>query len=153
MSSPGHHLQDLSELHEVNSLFRFQRMLLEEGYDPFIQVIQTLHPIRHSLRVIPANHAAPKKMLERVKQLDVSCMLHNSEFRKDLKSGSHLRVWIDANEETTLAIHEPNYPLRFQSSRMWLNVKSLRVLHDGAFPADCPLVRQILTAAGYSSEY
>ncbi len=80
-------------------------------------------------------------------------MLYNREFRQNLKASGHLRVRIDADEETTFAIHKSNNPLRFQPSRMWLNVKSLRVLHDGAFPADCPLVRQILTAVIVDSEY
>ena len=112
-----------------------------------VQVIQTSHPIRHSLRVICSNHAAPEEFLECVEQLDVSLVLYNCEFRKNLKSRSHLRVRIDSDEETTFAIHESYNPLRFQLLRMWLNVKSLRVLHFGAFPADCPLVRRILTAA------
>src|ERR1700681_4151708 len=111
-------------------------MLLKEGNDLLIQVIQTAHPIRHSLRVICSNHAAPKKGFECMEQLDISLVLHNCEFRKNLKSRSHLRVRIDSDEEPPFAIHESDNPLRFQPSRMWLNVKSLRVLHFGAFPAD-----------------
>ena len=128
-------------------------MLFEEGNDPFIQVIQTSHPVGHSLRMIRTNHAAPKKLLERVKQLDVPLMLHNCELRKDLESGSHFRVPVDADEETAFAVNESDDPLCFQLSGMLLNVKSLRVLHDGAFPADCPRVCQILTAATFGSEY
>ncbi len=122
-------------------------MLFEEGNDALIQVIQASHSIRHSLRVICSNHAAPEKCLECMKQLDISFVLYNCEFRKNLKSGSHLRVRIDSDEETAFAVNKSHHPLRFQPSRMWLNVKSLRVLHFGAFPADCPLVRRILTAA------
>ena len=36
---------------------------------------------------------------------------------------------IDADEETTFAIHESDHPLCLQPSRLRLNVKSLRVLH------------------------
>ena len=104
-------------------------MLLKEGKDLVIQVVQTSHSIRHPLRVIGTNHAAPKELLECMKQLDVSFVLHNCEFRKNLESRSHLRVPVDADEETTFAVHESDYPLRFQFPRMWLNVKSLRVLH------------------------
>src|ERR1700674_1462284 len=122
-------------------------MLFKEGNDAFIQMIQASHPICHSLCVIRSNHAAPKKCFECMEQLDIPFVLHNCEFRKNLKSRSHLRVRIDSDEETAFAIHESDDPLRFQPSRMWLNGKSLRVLHFGAFPADCPLVRRILTAA------
>ena len=104
-------------------------MLFKEGDNFFIQVIQTSHPIRQALPVVSPNHAAPKKLFECVEQLDVSLMLYNCELRKNLKPRSHLRVRIDAGEETTFAIHKSNHPLRFQPSRMWLNVKSLRVLH------------------------
>ncbi len=128
-------------------------MLFKEGKDLVIQVIQTSHSIRHPLRVIGTNHATPKELFECMKQLDVSLVLHNCEFRKNLESRSHFRMPINADEETTFAVHESDHPLRFQFSRMWLNVKSLRVLHDGAFPADCPRVCQILTAAIFDSEY
>ena len=105
-------------------------MLFEKRDDFFIQMVQASHPICHSFRVIPSNHAAPKKLLERMEQLNVSLVLYNCEFRKNLKPGSHLRMGIDADEKTTFAVNKPYHPLRFQPSRMWLNVKSLRVLHD-----------------------
>src|SRR5438270_4522191 len=122
-------------------------MLFKEGNDSFIQVIQASHPIRHSLSVIRSNHAAPKEFLECMEQLNVSLVLYNCEFRKNLKSGGHLRVRIDSDEETTFAVHESNHPLRFQISRVWLNVKSLRVLHilEPSLRI-VPLSDQILTA-------
>ena len=124
-------------------------MLIKEGNDLLVEVIQTSHAISHSLSVIPSNHAAPEELLECMKQLDVSLMLYNCEFRKNLKSRGHFRMWIDCDEETSFAVNESHHPLRLQPFRMWLNVKSLRVLHKlGAFPADCPLVRRILTAVG-----
>ena len=116
-------------------------MLLKEGNDLLIQVIQASDSICHSLRVICSNHAAPKKLLERVEQLDISLVLYNREFRKNLKPRSHLWLWIDSDEETAFAIHESYNPLRFQPSRMWLNVKSLRVLHGWSLPcglSPCP---------------
>ncbi len=48
-----------------------------------------------------------------MKQLDVSLVLYNCEFRKHLESRSHLWVWIDANKETAFAVNEANHPLRF----------------------------------------
>src|SRR5579864_4694606 len=122
-------------------------MLFKEGNDSLIQVIQTSHSICHSLPVICSNHATPKELLECMEQLDVSFVLYNCEFRKNLKSGSHLRVGIDSDEETTFAVHESNHPLCFQISRVWLNVKSLRVLHS-LEPSlrIVPLSDQILTA-------
>ena len=88
-------------------------MLIEERNDLFIQVIQTPNPICHSLRMIRSNHAAPKELFECMKQLDIALVLNNCELRKHLESRSHLRVRIDANEETTFAVNESNYPLRF----------------------------------------
>src|ERR1041384_3504951 len=92
-------------------------------------MIQTSNPICHSLRMIRSNHTAPKEVLECMKQLDISFVLHNCELRKDLETGSHLRVLVDSDEKTTFAINKSNNPLRFQFSQVWLNVKSLRVLH------------------------
>ena len=88
-------------------------MLFKEGKDLVIQVIQTSHSIRHSLRVICTNHAAPKELFECMKQLDVSLVLYNCEFRKNLESRSHFRVAVDADEETTFAVNKTNHPLRF----------------------------------------
>src|ERR1700720_69733 len=104
-------------------------MLFKEGNDSFVQMVQTTHPISHSLCVILSYHAAPKELLEGMQQLNVSLVLYNGEFRKHLETRSHLRMPVDADEETTFAVNETNHPLRFQISGMWLNVKSLRVLH------------------------
>ena len=124
-----HQLQDLPEFLEVDSLLRFQQMLFEEGNDPLIQVFQASYPISHPLAVITANYATPEELLEGVEQLDVSLMLDHCEFREYLKPGGHFRVRIDADEETTFAIHKSDHPLSLQPSRLRLNVKSLRVLH------------------------
>ena len=93
-------------------------MMLEEGNDSLVQVAQTPNSICHSLRVVRSNHAAPKEFFECMKQLDISLVLYNCELRKHLESGSHLRVSVDANEETTFAVNESNHPLRFQFSGM-----------------------------------
>ena len=93
-------------------------MLFEEGNDHIIQVIQSTYSICHSLRVVLSNHSAPEKLLECVEQLNISFVLYNCEFRKDLITGSHLRVSIDSDEETTLAVNESNNPLRSQFFQM-----------------------------------
>ena len=105
-------------------------MLLKEGNDPLVQVIQTSHPIDHPISVVGSNHAAPEKPLECVEQLNVSQMLYNRELGKDLKTGGHLRVRIDADEETTFAVDKSYHPMSIKPLRSRLNVKSLRVLHD-----------------------
>src|SRR5437016_2768009 len=109
-------------------------MLLKKGNDPLIQVIQTTHPVSHSVAVIPSNHAAPKKTLECVKQLDVPLVLYNCELRKDLKPGRHFRMGVDSDEEATFAVHKPNHPVSLELPRLVLNVKSLRVLHFWSLP-------------------
>jgi hypothetical protein len=116
--SHRHQLQDLSKFHKIDSLLRFQRMLLEEGNDRLLQMIQAPHSICHALPVIGSNHAAPKESFERMEQLDIALVLHNCELKKHLESGSHLRVLVDADEEATFAVNESNHPLRFQSSGM-----------------------------------
>ena len=93
-------------------------MLFEEGNDSSMQVIQTPNSIRHSLRMIRSNHAAPKEFFKRMEQLDISSVLYNCELRKHLESGSHLRVPVDADEKTTFAVNKSDHPLRFQFSGM-----------------------------------
>ena len=93
-------------------------MLLEERNDSLIQVIQTTHSISHPVAMVRANHAAPEELLQCMKQLDVSLVLNNCELRKHLESRSHLRMSIDANEETALSVNKTDHPLRFQFSWM-----------------------------------
>ena len=88
-------------------------MLLKKRNDDIVQVLQPSYPKGHPLRVVSSHHSAPKEFLERVKKLDISLMLHNGEFREYLKLRGHFRVGIDADEETTFAVHESNYPVRF----------------------------------------
>src|SRR6476646_2572457 len=104
-------------------------MLFKKGNDSFIQVIQAANTICHSLRVILANHSAPKKLLECMEQLNISLVLHNREFRQDLIPRGHLRMTTDADEEAAFSINKTHHPLSLQLRRIRLNVKSLRVLH------------------------
>jgi hypothetical protein len=127
--SPAHQLEDPSELHEVDPLLGFQRVLIEERNDPLVQMIQTTHPVSQPLLAVPANHAAPEKCLECEEQLDVPLVLDNCEFREHLEPAGHVRMRIDSDEEATFAVHESDHPLCFQFLRSRPNVKSLRVLH------------------------
>ena len=89
-------------------------MLLEERNDPFPEVFHTTHSIAHAVTVVLAYNAAPKKALERVKQLHVAFMLHHGKFRQYLKTGGHLLMRIDANEEASFSIDKAADPLRRQ---------------------------------------
>ena len=113
-------------------------------------MVKSPNTIAHPVSVVFSYHTAPKKFFECVQDLYIALVLNHREFGKDLKPGSHLRMGIDADEETTLSVDKSRYPLRIQACFMGPNVKSLRVLHQdlliGAFPADCPLVRWIFTA-------
>ena len=78
-------VEDLSEPREVDSLLRFERVLFEEGNDPFAEVIQPPNSIRHSVAVIDSNYATAEKSLQRVKQLNIPTMLNDGEFGEYLK--------------------------------------------------------------------
>ena len=113
MFSLTNQVKDLSEPREVDSLLRFQRMLFEEGNDPFAEVIQPSNPVCHSIAVIRSNHPAPEEFLKGVEQLDVAAMLDYREFGEHLEFRGHLWMRIDADVETTFAVNEPDNPLSF----------------------------------------
>jgi hypothetical protein len=106
-----HQVKDLSEPREVDPLLRFQRMLLEEGNNPFGEVIQPPNPICHAIPVICSNYAAAEKFFQRVQKLNVTLMLDNCEFGEYLKPAGHLWMRINADEEPSLAVHESHNPL------------------------------------------
>src|SRR4029077_6491578 len=104
-------VQDLSEPREVDPLLRFQRMLLEEGNNPFVEVIEPPNAVCHTVVVIRSNHSTAEKFLQRVKQLNIPAMLDNGEFGEHLKLAGHLWTRIDADVETSFAVNESDYPL------------------------------------------
>ena len=106
-------VQDLSEPREVDSLLRFQRMLFEEGNDPFDEVIQPPNPVRHAVTVIDSNDPTSEEFLQSVEQLNIAAMLDDREFREHLEIARHLWMWIDADVETTFAVYKSHYPLSF----------------------------------------
>ena len=113
MFSLTNQVKDLSEPREVDSLLRFQRMLFEEGNDPFAEVIQPSNPVGHSIAVIASNHSAPEEFLQGVEQLNIAAMLDYCEFGEHLELRGHLWMRIDADAETTFAVHKPDHPLSF----------------------------------------
>ena len=113
MFSLTNQVKDLSEPREVDSLLRFQRMLFEEGNDPFDEVIQPPNPVRHAVTVIDSNDPTSEEFLQSVEQLNIAAMLDDREFGEHLKLAGHLWVRIDADVETSFAVNKSNDPLGF----------------------------------------
>ena len=113
MFSLTNQVKNLSEPREVDSLLRFQRMLFEEGNDPFAEVIQPPNPVRHTITMIGSNHSAPEEFLQSVEQLNIATMLNDREFGEHLKLAGHLWVWIDADVKATFSVNKPDNPLSF----------------------------------------
>jgi hypothetical protein len=104
-------VQDLAKPREVDSLLRFQRMLFEEGNDPFVEVIQPPDSISHSISMIGSDHSTSEEFLQCVEQLNVTTMLNDREFGEYLKLAGHLWVRVDVDVETTFAVNESHHPL------------------------------------------
>ena len=113
MFSLTNQVKDLSEPREVDSLLRFQRMLFEEGNDPFAEVIQPPNPVHHAIAMTRPNHPAPEELLQSVEQLNIATMLDNREFGEHLELRGHLWMRIGADAETTFAVNKPDHPLSF----------------------------------------
>ena len=143
-----HEPKNATELDEVHVLPCLQRMLDEKWNDALVQIFVPSHPVGHPVAVIGSNHAASEMVFQGVKDLHIAFVLHDGEFRQDLKSGGHFRVAADAHVETAFTVHKTRDPLRVKSHWLLPNIKSLRVPGAiQAFPADCPHVRRIFTAA------
>ena len=113
MFSLTNQVEDLAEPREVDSLPRFQRMLFEEGNDPFVEVIQPPNPVCHTIAVIDSNHPTAEEFLQGVEQLDIAAVLDNREFGEHLELRGHLWMRIDADVETTFAVNKSDHPLSF----------------------------------------
>ena len=148
-----HPLKNVTELDEIHVLSGLERVLDEEWNDALNQVLLPSHPVGHSVAVVHANHSASKIAFQGMKDLHIALVLHNGEFRQYLESGGHLFVRIDPHVKTTFTVHKACDPLDVKLHWKLPNVKSLRVpgAHQ-AFPADCPHVRRIFTAA-FRGEY
>ena len=106
-------VKNLSEPREVDPLLRFQRMLFEEGNNPFAEVIQPPNPIGQAISVIRPNHPTAEEFLQRVEQLDIAAMLDNREFGEHLEFRGHLGMRMDSDVETTFAVNKSDNPLSF----------------------------------------
>src|SRR6266511_2699485 len=95
MCTRFHQKQNVPEFQEIDVLLGFQRMLDEEWNDVLQEVLQTSHPIRHSVAVVHANHPTTKVRLECMENLHIALVLHDGEFRQYLKSSSHFMMGID----------------------------------------------------------
>ena len=104
-------VQDLAKPREVDSFFRFKRMLFEERNDPFVEVIQPPDSIGHAVTVIGSDYSATEEFLQCVKELNVTAVLHDCEFGEYLELAGHLWVGIDADVETTFAVNKTDDPL------------------------------------------
>src|ERR1044071_5743219 len=94
-----HQQQDTSELQEVQVLLRFERVLEKEWDDVCEQVLFTSHSERHSVSMIAANNATSEEVLQRVQELHIAFVLHDDEFRQNLKTCAHLGMLIDPDKE------------------------------------------------------
>ena len=104
-------VQDLSEPREVDPFPRFKRMLFEEGNNPFAKVIEPPDSVSHSIAVILSDYSTAEEFLQRMEELNITSILNDGEFGEYLKLAGHLWVWIDADVETTFAVHESDHPL------------------------------------------
>ncbi len=89
-------------------------MLLEERNDPLSEVLHAAHPIAHAVTVVASYYPTPKECFECIEELHVAFMLHHGKFRQYLKTGGHLLMRLDADEEATFSIDEAADPLRRQ---------------------------------------
>ena len=101
-----HQQKNVAELLKVHVLLRLQGMLDEKWNDAVEQMLDSTHSVGHPIAVVPANHATTEVFLQRVKHLYIALVLHDDEFRQDLRSCRHLRVGVDSHVKTAFAVHE-----------------------------------------------
>ena len=104
-------------------------MFLKEGNDDLVQVLNPADAEGHAFPVIRSDYSATEESLQREEQPNIPSVLNDGEFRKHLILADHIRVRVDADEETSFAINESHNPVSIELHRSGLNVKSLRVLH------------------------
>ncbi len=142
MISRFHQPIHTAELLEFVVFLRLERVLFEKWNDASAQICSSPHTKRHSIAVIPPNHAATEKAPQFVKDFRIAFVLHHGEFRKHLIAARHVDVSIDRHMKTAFTVHETCDPLFIELHWPIPNVKSLRVPAAArAFPADCPLAR------------
>ena len=105
-----HHSKHATELLEIHVLLRFQRVHDEEWNDVTRKMLQTAHPVGPAVSVVRSNDATAEEITDSSKELHIAFVLHDGEFRQDLKSATHVGVRIDADMEAAFTVHEPCYP-------------------------------------------
>jgi hypothetical protein len=81
MNARLHQQQDTSKFLEFDILLGLERVLDEKRNYGFKQMLLASHSVSHSVGVIRSNHSASEICFQRVKDLNVSLMLNNGEFR------------------------------------------------------------------------
>ncbi len=127
-----HHQKHFSELLEVQTLLCFQRVLDEKWNDALPKMFLSVHPKRHPVAMVLANHTASEMGFECMKHLHIAFVLHDGELRKNLMARCHVVMLVDANMKAAFTIHETCNPLCVEFHWLVPNVKSLRV--PGAVP-------------------
>ena len=122
-----HYQKHFPELLEVQTLFRFQRVLDEKWNDALQKMFLPAHSKRHPVAVILSNHTASEVSFECMKHLHIVFVLYDGELRKNLMASRHVVMLVDANMKATFTIHETCNPLCVKFHRLVPNVKSLRV--------------------------
>ena len=108
------------------------------------------HSKSHPIAVILSNHATTEIAFECMKDLHIAFVLHDGEFRKDLKAGLSFRecglipTWKQPSPSTKPVIH---CSVKFHRTHPERKVSEGSRSRRRAFPADCPHVRRIFTAA------
>ena len=85
-----HHQKNVAELEKVHVLLRTEWMLHEEWDDGSEQMLLASYPVGHPVAVIRSNHATTEVGLQGMQHLNVSFVLNDGEFRKNLKPCRHL---------------------------------------------------------------
>ena len=111
MITRPHSKDDAPELLEIDALLGFERVFDEEWDDVLEQVLPRAHSIGHSITVVDSYHPTAEERLERVQQLNIALVLHDSEFRKYLNAGCHPRMLTNSDVKTAFTIHKAYDPL------------------------------------------
>ena len=105
------------------------------------------HSIGPPIAVIRSHDTTTEVVLQCMQQFHIAFVLHDSEFRKYLKTTLQVGVRVDSDVKAAFTVHETCDPFGVKLHWKIPDVKSLRVpCADRAFPADCPHVRLIFTA-------
>jgi hypothetical protein len=109
-----HHSHHITEHQKVLLLSCLEGVFFEERHDDLKVVLKLSHTVTHSIAVIASHDAAAKKLLNRVKNLNIALVLHDYEFRQYLHASSHFFMSSDTDVKTSFAVGEADHPLCIQ---------------------------------------